>query len=235
MKTPLLPSITACTALLLAGGVALQAQHEVTARVILESGERHDPETRAELLWLEPLSPAAKQELKWTPQSSFRLLQKNKMFSPHLLVVPVGAVVAFPNADPFFHNVFSLFDGKRFDLGLYETGQSRDVHFEGEGISYIFCNIHPGMAAVVIALTTRLWATSGADGGFRIENVPEGTYEAHLWVEGEDEQKLVRWTHAITVQGTGPSNAGSFRARALQASPHLDKFGHSYKLDPAPY
>ena len=82
------------------------------------------------------------------------------MFTPHLLVVPVGATVAFPNADPFFHNVFSLFDGKRFDLGLYEAGSSRNVHFERKGISYIFCNIHPQMAAIVIALTTPLWATA---------------------------------------------------------------------------
>ena len=63
----------------------------------------------------------------------------------------MGAVVQFPNHDPFFHNVFSLFEGKRFDLGLYEAGSSRNVSFDRPGISYIFCNIHAEMSAVVIA------------------------------------------------------------------------------------
>ena len=48
----------------------------------------------------------------------------HKRFEPHILAVPAGSVVWFPNLDPFFHNVFSLFDGNRFDLGLYEAGAS---------------------------------------------------------------------------------------------------------------
>ncbi len=63
------------------------------------------------------------------------LQQKNKTFEPHLLVVTKGSTVDFPNRDPWFHNVFSLFNGKRFDLGLYEAGTSRTVHFDREGIS----------------------------------------------------------------------------------------------------
>src|ERR1700722_16491938 len=84
----------------------------------------------------------------------FRLAQKDKSFHPHLLVVPLGSSVDFPNLDPFFHNVFSQFNGKRFDLGLYEEGSNKTVRFDHEGVSYIFCNIHPEMSAVVIALET---------------------------------------------------------------------------------
>ena len=91
-------------------------------------------------------------------------MQRNKSFDPHLLVVPVGSVVAFPNRDPFFHNVFSLFEGKRFDLGLYEAGSTRDVHFDKPGISYIFCNIHPEMSAVVVALDTPYYGISDQHG-----------------------------------------------------------------------
>jgi len=65
-----------------------------------------------------------------------------------VLVVPVGSVVDFPNHDPFFHNVFSLFDGKRFDLGLYEAGATNSVRFDRLGVSFLFCNIHPEMSAV---------------------------------------------------------------------------------------
>src|SRR5687767_14560285 len=37
-----------------------------------------------------------------------------KEFSPHVLVVPVGSTVSFPNYDPFNHNVFSLAEGNSF-------------------------------------------------------------------------------------------------------------------------
>src|SRR5438045_5108518 len=104
------------------------------------------------------------------------LTQKGKMFEPHLLVVQVGSVVDFPNRDPFFHNVFSLFDGKRFDLGLYEAGSSRDVRFNKPGISYIFCNIHPEMSAVVISLDTPYYALASPEGELVVPHVPPGKY-----------------------------------------------------------
>ncbi len=83
------------------------------------------------VIWLEPLpgTPA----LSFPAQGHYTSLQKNRTFIPHLQVIPVGSVMEFPNRDPFFHNVFSLFDGKRFDLGLYEAGSSKSVTFSMEG------------------------------------------------------------------------------------------------------
>ncbi len=134
------------------------------------------------VVWLDPLgnTPA----LPFTPQSRYTLLQKNRTFMPHLQVVPVGSVVQFPNADPFFHNVFSMFDGKRFDLGLYEAGSSKSVTFSRPGVSYIFCNIHPEMSAVIISLATPLYSIASASNAVDIRNIPPGDYRLHLWVEG---------------------------------------------------
>jgi plastocyanin len=116
-------------------GVAeLHARIDLPARQMKE----HAP---AAVLWLKAISSTTTSQS--LPPGHFTLVQKNRMFIPHMLVVPVGSVVTFPNADPFFHNVFSLFNGKRFDLGLYEAGKSKDVVFSREGVSYIFCNIHP--------------------------------------------------------------------------------------------
>jgi plastocyanin len=109
--------------------------------------------------------PAASSSLK------LQLVQKNKSFNPHLVVVQVGSSVAFPNKDPFFHNVFSLIEGKRFDWGLYEAGTSRTVVFDREGISYIFCNIHPEMSSVVVALKTPYYGISDARGSVTIPDV----------------------------------------------------------------
>ena len=109
------------------------------------------------------------------------LRQKNKAFEPHLLVVTKGSSVDFPNQDPWFHNVFSLFNGKKFDLGLYEAGTSRTVHFDREGVSYIFCNIHPEMSAVVVVVSSPYYAVVGRNGDFSIAGTPPGKYTLHVW------------------------------------------------------
>src|SRR6202034_2229968 len=119
----------------------------------------------------------------------------------HLLVVPVGSSVAFPNADPFFHNVFSLFDGKRFDLGLYEAGSTRSVIFSREGVSYIFCNIHSEMSAVVIALGTPFYSIADPQGGFKLEGVPSGDYDLHVWIEGQAQNSLELLTRRVHIVG----------------------------------
>jgi hypothetical protein len=85
------------------------------------------------VVWLKPLGDTLSKP--FIPDARYTLAQKNRTFIPHLLVVPVGAQVFFPNLDPFFHNVFSLFDGKRFDLGLYEAGVTKQVTFSREGVS----------------------------------------------------------------------------------------------------
>jgi len=134
------------------------------------------------VVWLEAADEGARPRLD-PLRARPRMLQKNKQFDPHLLVVPVGAVVDFPNLDPYFHNVFSLFDGKRFDLGLYEAGSSRSVTFSRAGVSHVFCNIHPEMSAVVVALDTPYYAVSSHTGAFSIAGVPPGHYTVNAWHE----------------------------------------------------
>jgi hypothetical protein len=188
----------------------------------------------AAVLWLKPLTPGLSLPVQAPPRNGYTLLQKNKMFIPHLLVVPVGSVVMFPNADPFFHNVFSLFDGQRFDLGLYEAGKTKAVTFSREGVSYIFCDIHSEMSAVVIALATPLYGIADRDGGFHIGAVPSGDYELHLWVEGEQQSVLDRWVRKVRVSPAN-SNLGTI---ALGPSPsrqkHENKFGQPYDRDTTP-
>ena len=118
---------------------------DVSARLAFpKAAAKHTPPSA--VFWLKPLqeTPPA----PFLPEHHYTLLQKNRMFKPHVLIIPVGSVVQFPNADPFFHNVFSLFEGKRFDLGLYESGTTRFVSFDKPGISFVFCNIHAEMTAI---------------------------------------------------------------------------------------
>lgn len=159
---------------------------------------------------------------------TYRMVQKNKQFIPHLLVVPVGSMVEFPNQDPFFHNVFSLFNGKRFDLGLYETGSARGVRFDREGASYIFCNIHPEMGAVILALSTPYYAVS-RDGDIAIPHVPPGRYMLNLWAEGATAASLSAARRPVTVSdGSADLGAIDLGAAPSPITHHANKFGESY-------
>ncbi len=211
---------------------------EVTARLeefhpVRVRKETHN-QTPPAVLWLKPLQ-GEDRDVIIAPHERYTLLQKNKTFSPHLLVVPVGSVVLFPNKDSFFHNVFSLFDGKRFDLGLYEAGSTREVTFSREGVSYIFCNIHPEMSAVVLALSTPFYGTPEANGIFHLHDVPVGEYELHVWVEGEQQPLLDRLTKKVRISSGGTS-LGDIRLEAAPqpAGQHLNKFGQPYHPDDRP-
>jgi hypothetical protein len=184
-------------------------------------------------IWLTPQGPS---RLAPPPNDrTYTLLQKNKQFSPHLLIVPIGSIVHFPNADPFFHNVFSLFDGRRFDLGLYEAGSTRDVTFGREGISYIFCNIHPEMSAVVIALTTPFYATEDAQGHFHIQDVPADDYTLHVWVEGADEGALKALTRKVHI-ARDRTDLGAILLQGSLHPPasHENKYGKDYDTRESP-
>jgi len=155
------------------------------------------------------------------------------MFLPHLLVVPVGSTVSFPNADPFFHDVFSLFDGRRFDLGLYEAGSTRSVVFSREGVSYIFCNIHSEMSAVVISLATSLYSFADPHGVFHFKNVPNGDYDLHIWIEGRKQGSLDQLTRRVHIVGE-TVDLGEIRSDALEEHQHLNKFGRPYEPESHP-
>jgi plastocyanin len=163
-----------------------------------------------------------------------RLVQHNKSFEPSLLVVPVGSEVEFPNQDPFFHNVFSLFQGKRFDLGLYEAGSTRNVLFDRPGISYIFCNIHPEMSAVVIALDTPYYGVSDQHGEFRIPGVPPGRYVLHVWHQSASPEMLDKLTREIEVSQISISLGVIRLTLSTMEQTHKNKYGRDYdRPDPA--
>ncbi|HTZ57401.1 MAG TPA: hypothetical protein VMB49_04855 [Acidobacteriaceae bacterium] len=184
------------------------------------------------VIWLTPSHGAENPQPAHTPQN-YTLIQKNKQFIPHILVVPTGSSVDFPNLDPFYHNVFSLFNGKRFDLGLYEAHTHRAVRFDRDGVSYIFCNIHPEMGAVVIALSTPYFAVSKPDGSLTISNVPPGSYRLNVWAENVAVEKLNALSRMVDISSSN-SDLGAFE---LQASGdimthHENKFGESYTPEP---
>ncbi|MBV9081857.1 MAG: hypothetical protein JOZ62_04215 [Acidobacteriaceae bacterium] len=169
-------------ATVLGNGIMNAATIEGNVHLTVSSSSSH---VRQQLLsdiavWLEPvhvpLMPVAQ-------PAHVTLLQKNKTFTPHVLIVSVGTVVDFPNADPIFHNAFSSFDGQIFDIGLYPPGSSRSVRFRRPGVVRVFCNIHPAMSALIIVVDTPYFTKVNREGQFRLVNVSDGDYELHTFDE----------------------------------------------------
>jgi plastocyanin len=131
------------------------------------------------VVWLD--APNAPQSPK---QKTVTMDQRNLTFIPRVLAVQAGTAVKFPNNDRVFHNVFSLHDGKKFDLGLYPVGSKKVQKFNTPGLSRIFCNIHPNMAAYIMVVDTPYFAVSDKKGRFTLSDVPGGTYTYHAWRPG---------------------------------------------------
>ncbi len=158
-------------------------------------GPRDLPDTRRVVVYLESApSPAFEEREPVRAQMD----QRNETFVPHVLAVPVGSVVDFPNSDSTYHNVFSLSKTKRFDLGRYARGKSKSVVFDRPGVVRVFCDIHSHMSAFVLVFNHPYFATSDSDGRYRIDNLPPGTYSVAAWYEGN-----TRATRSVTIPPQG--------------------------------
>lgn len=223
--------------LLAVASVPLYAADEPAASIHLRIAPSNSAKTHSvpAVAWLvpEPGTPAS----PFNQHGPYTLLQKNRMFIPHLQVIPVGAAVQFPNEDPYFHNVFSMYAGKRFDLGLYEAGATKSVAFSREGVSYIFCNIHPEMSAVVVALSTSLYGIANAENAVSIRNIPPGDYTLHIWVEGVPESILQSETRRVHLPARNVDLGTITLPLASGAgTDHSNKFGKPYTpLPKQPY
>jgi len=155
------------------------------------------------------------------------MIMKGKSFNPHVVVVPVGGTVQFPNEDPIFHNAFSVSGDNRFDMELYKRPKVGSFTFQHPGVVKVYCNIHPQMSAVVLVRDNPLFTKAAADGTFTIENVPAGKYVVKAWHErgGETSAELVVPAEGRVV-GELHLDASGYKQVA-----HKNKFGKDYSTD----
>jgi len=111
----------------------------------------------------------------------YRVAQHNLQFDPFVLIVPVGADVAFPNLDTVRHHVYSFSPPKTFELKLYGRDQARVVHFDKPGIVELGCNIHDNMIAFIDVVETPYATKTDAQGVALIHGVPAGAQSVNLW------------------------------------------------------
>jgi plastocyanin len=158
-------------------------------------GPREPVDRRRSVVYLETAPQAA---FETPPPGRAVLDQRNETFVPPVIAVTVGSTVEFPNSDRVYHNVFSLSKPRRFDLGRYPRGQSRSVVFDRPGVVRVFCEIHSHMSAYVLVFAHRFFAVTDADGRFRLDAVPPGSYTLALWNDG-----AVRARRELRVEALG--------------------------------
>jgi plastocyanin len=107
--------------------------------------------------------------------------QQNLSFQPHVLIVPVGAAVTFPNMDKVRHHVYSFSKPKKFELKLYGQEDARTVTFDKPGVVALGCNIHDQMSGFIVAVSTPYAAKTDANGHVSIPGVPAGAATLKLW------------------------------------------------------
>ena len=142
------------------------------------------PEAKNVVIYFEGISsPASPSAMKAS------IAQKDEQFVPHLVAVTAGSSVAFPNDDPFFHNVFSLSRGASFNLGRYASGVTRSRTFSRPGIVKVFCELHSHMSAVVRVFDHPWFTVPDEQGIFAIADVPAGEHTVVAWHERIGERR----------------------------------------------
>jgi plastocyanin len=224
------PALYALCAVIAATPIAAT---NVTGKVELRDSK--EPTVRKKMdfsgvvLWLEPMNGKA----VLPPTGRARMTQKDKTFAPHILTVPVGTTIDFPNFDPFFHNVFSTYDAQNFDLALYPPGTSKSFTFTRPGIVRVFCNIHASMSAVIVVLDTPYFDTTRKDGAFEFHDVPPGEYHLRVFHERTTPETLDALTRRINIVGDLVSlPVLAISESGYLSTPHLNKFGHVYPAAP---
>ncbi len=155
--------------------------------------------------------------------------QRRKTFQPHLLAIPPGSTVAFPNFDPLYHNVFSISATQPFDIGLYKDGQSRSMTFAKPGLVRLGCNVHAKMAAFVFVVDAPSYVPVDGAEEFNFRSIAPGKYKARVWSERsndptEKEITIAKGENAMDFDVKGDADTG----------PSKDKFGNSRAVNAKP-
>lgn len=196
----------------------------VNGRVSFVTKRGQRPNINETLVWLEPASGA--KVVRKAPAAA-RMLTRSKTLMPHVLAIPAGSTVQFPNDDPISHNLFSLSQGNTFDMGLYRKGPGKSHTFVNPGVVNLYCNVHPNMSAVIHVMPTPYYAFADPGGNFALNDVTPGRYRLVAWNEqGGMTSSNVNVSAAGKVDGDLLLTIDS---RNFRASQHTNKLGKTYK------
>lgn len=178
-----------------------------------------DNQTVAGAFGLVTLEPIGRKSAGRAPKKRI-VEQRGREFLPHVLAIPVGSSVQFPNFDQVFHNVFSTSPTAAFDLGLYRGGDAREYTFTKEGILRLGCNLHANMSAYVAVVAAPHFVVTDDTGKFSFKHLQPGKYRLKAWNERSKNPTIMEVTvkngaNDLSIGVTGDAPTG----------PQPDKFG----------
>jgi len=148
---------------------------------------------------LEPQTPR-----EFQPPAERPLMdQVTQTFVPAILFVRTGQPTDFKNSDDVLHNVRVREDATKsgtFNVAI-PTGQIYTHTFERDGFYDVGCDIHPGMAAQVIATSSPYAILADAAGNFSFENVEPGAYRVTIYSGLDTIEKTIEVAGAVTTVG----------------------------------
>jgi len=195
----------------------------VGGKVSFVTKRGQNPIASETIVRLEPVGTRAPK----TAPGKFQMVTRGKMVIPHVLAIPVGSTVDFPNDDPISHNLFSLSSNNAFDLGLYRRGAGKSQRFDTPGLVNVYCNVHPNMSAVILVMDTPYYAFADQGGNYSLSGVPAGRYRLIAWNEqGGEIGSPIEVTAAGTVTGNVALMLDSRNYRLTQ---HMNKLGKPYE------
>lgn len=198
----------------------------VTGRITLNGGDA-DPEDA--VIYFVTDAPPAESPASVAGETR-EIVTRDKNLSPTVMAIGRGTEIRFPNEDPILHNLFSVSPANDFDLGVYGPGEAPSVTFEQPGVVNIYCNVHHDMHAHVLVVDTPWRTRAAADGSFRLEGLPPGPGELHVW-----HRQSEPWSRALELPAGGPVEV-SLAVTKPRLPPHRDKTGQPYnRRDRDPY
>jgi len=142
------------------------------------------------------------------------MVQENIAFAPHVLIVPVGATVRFPNHDKVRHHIYSFSKPAKFEIKLFGQDETRSYTFTTAGAVALGCNIHDSMSGFIKVVDTPFAAKTNAAGQARITGMAAGTAQVTIWhplIKARDNEQM------ITAPIPGSGSAQKSVAVALRA------------------
>ncbi|HEY5921202.1 MAG TPA: hypothetical protein VIV11_06005 [Kofleriaceae bacterium] len=152
------------------------------------------------------------------------ITQKGRKFVPDLVSITVGQSVSFPNGDSFLHNVFSQSPVRKFDLGSFKKGETKEKSFPNAGVVDVYCNIHPEMAATILVLPNSRHTRARPDGSFAIDGVKPGSWKVFAYSRRATKPVAA----SVTVVEGQDATVNLALVRGAEP-PHVNKYGEKYK------
>lgn len=194
----------------------------INGKVMFMTRRGADPVVNETLVWLEPAGKTWKK-----PPAAFNMTTRSKTVVPHVMAVPAGSTINFPNEDPIAHNLFSLTPSNAFDLGLYRKGAGKTHKFDAPGTVNVYCNVHPTMSAIVHVMATPFYGFADASGNYSFD-VPPGRYRLLAW----NEQGGTSAPSELEVKADGTVAGATLLTidgRNFRLTQHKNKFGQTYR------